>query len=135
MDRANRWLVSFAEVDARDINQKRRTKCPFIWTATISKEHRHTIANAHEKDLAVQRKYGVNFLTYWFDEARSTAFCLVEAPTKEAIRMAHDEAHGAVPNEIIEVDPTVVEAFLGRVKDPLPTDSAAGSYVPREACV
>jgi Nickel responsive protein SCO4226-like len=96
---------------------------------------RHTLANAHEKDLAVQRKYGVNFLTYWFDEARSTAFCLVEAPTKEAIRKAHDEAHGAVPNEIIEVDPTVVEAFLGRVKDPLPTDSAAGSYVPREACV
>ena len=70
---------------------------------------RHTIANAHEKDLEVQSKYGVNFLTYWFDEARSTAFCLVEAPTKEAIHKAHDEAHGAVPNEIIEVDPTVVE--------------------------
>ena len=55
---------------------------------------RHTIANAHEKDLAIQSKYGVNFLTYWFDEARSTAFCLVEAPTKEAIHKAHDEAHG-----------------------------------------
>jgi hypothetical protein len=55
---------------------------------------RHTLANAHEKDLAIQSKYGVNFLTYWFDEARSTAFCLVEAPTKEAIHKAHDEAHG-----------------------------------------
>ena len=96
---------------------------------------RHTLANAHGKDLVVQSKYGVNFLTYWFDEARCTAFCLVEAPTKEAIHKAHDEAHGAVPNEIIEVDPTVVEAFLGRVKDPLPTDSATGSYVPREAAL
>ena len=62
---------------------------------------------------------------------------LVKAPTKEAIQKAHDEAHGAVPNEIIEVDPTVVEAFLGRVKDPPPADSAAatGSYVPRDAAL
>ena len=51
------------------------------------------------------RKYGVRFITYWFDEVRSTAFCLVEAPNKEAIQQAHDEAHGDVPSEIIEVDP------------------------------
>jgi class 3 adenylate cyclase len=98
---------------------------------------RHTIANAHEKDLAIQSKYGVNFLTYWFDETRCTAFCLVEAPTKQAIQKAHDEAHGAVPNEIIQVDPTVVEAFLGRVKDPPPTDNTTptGNYVPRDAAL
>lgn len=79
---------------------------------------RHAIANAHEKDLATQDKHGVNFLTYWFDEARCTAFCLVEAPNVESIRMAHDEAHGDVPHEIIEVDPTIVDAFLGRIKHP-----------------
>ena len=77
---------------------------------------RHALANAHEKDLQAQSKYGVNFLTYWFDEARSTAFCLVEAPSREAIQRTHEEAHGVVPNEIIEVDPTVVEAFLGRLR-------------------
>jgi class 3 adenylate cyclase len=82
---------------------------------------RHAIANAHEKDLATQGKYGLNFLTYWFDDKRCTAFCLVEAPDKQSIQHAHDEAHGDVPHEIIEVDPTVVEAFLGRVKDPPPT--------------
>jgi len=87
---------------------------------------RHALANAHEKDLQAQSKYGVNFLTYWFDEARSTAFCLVEAPSREAIQRTHEEAHGAVPNEIIEVDPTVVEAFLGRLTDPLPSESGAG---------
>ena len=40
----------------------------------------HAIRNAHEKDLDIQDKYSVKFLTYWFDELRCTAFCLVEAP-------------------------------------------------------
>jgi class 3 adenylate cyclase len=84
---------------------------------------RHAIAHAHDKDQEVQGKYGVHFITYWFDEQRSTAFCLVTAPNKEAIQKAHDEAHGIVPNEIIEVDPSVVEAFLGRLKDPPPAEA------------
>jgi class 3 adenylate cyclase len=92
---------------------------------------RHAIANAHEKDLERQGRYGVRFLTYWFDEARCTAFCLVEAPDRESITRTHDEAHGEVPNEIIEVDPAVVEAFLGRVKDPPATKPAgAAANVP-----
>ena len=66
----------------------------------------------HKKDLAIQGKYGVRFITYWFDEVRSKAFCLVDAPNKDALQKAHDEAHGGVANEIIEVDPAVVEAFL-----------------------
>jgi class 3 adenylate cyclase len=80
------------------------------------------VAQAHDKDLAIQEKYPVKFLTYWFDEPRCTGFCLIEAPDKETIQKAHDEAHGLVPNEIIEVDTRVVEAFLGRVKDPTPVD-------------
>ena len=84
---------------------------------------RHAIAQAHEKDLEIQDKYNVNFVTYWFDEARSTAFCLVSAPDKEAVHKTHAEAHGMVPNEVIEVDPTVVEAFLGRIKDPVPAEN------------
>lgn len=83
---------------------------------------RHAIVNAHEKDLEIQGKYDVHFLTYWFDELRCTAFCLVNAPDMETIQKAHDEAHGNIPNEIIEVDANVVEAFLGRVKDPTPVD-------------
>jgi class 3 adenylate cyclase len=83
---------------------------------------RHSLATAHQKDLDNEDKYGVRFITYWFDEARGTAFCLVDAPNKEAIQRAHDAAHGNVPGEIIEVDPAVVEAFLGRVKDPLPIE-------------
>ena len=83
---------------------------------------KHAIANAHEKDLEIQAKHGVKFLTYWFDEARSTAFCLVDAPNKDAVQNVHNEAHGSVPHEILEVDPVIVEAFLGRVKDPTPVE-------------
>jgi len=79
---------------------------------------RHAIADAHQKDLALQEKYDVKFLTYWFDDMRCTAFCLIEAPNRETIERAHNEAHGLIPNEVIEVDPAVVEAFLGRIKDP-----------------
>lgn len=80
------------------------------------------VAQAHDKDLAIQERYPVKFLTYWFDEPRCTAFCLIVSPDKETLQNAHNEAHGLVPNEVIEVDPSVVEAFLGRVKDPTPVD-------------
>lgn len=84
----------------------------------------HTVSLAHEMDLEIQNRYGVKFITYWFDEERSTAFCLVDAPDRETIQAAHNEAHGLVPHEILEVDPSIVEAFLGRVKDPTPVDTS-----------
>jgi class 3 adenylate cyclase len=76
------------------------------------------VAEAHRSDLAVQERYGVKFLTYWYDEERGTAFCLVEAPDKETAQQVHREAHGHVAGEIIEVSLTAVEAFLGRISDP-----------------
>ena len=81
---------------------------------------REGITNAHEKDLEIQDKFKCKFITYWFDDDRHTGFCLVDAPNKEALQNAHNEAHGGIPQEIIEVDPSIVEAFLGRVKDPEP---------------
>ena len=76
------------------------------------------IADAHEKDLLVQGHYGVRFLTYWYDEQRSMVFCLVSSPNERGVTQVHKDAHGEVPNEIIEVEPATVEAFLGRVTDP-----------------
>lgn len=78
------------------------------------------IAEAHRKDLEVQERYGVRFLTYWFDEARGTGFCLIDAPDIHAAMRVHDEAHGDVAKDVIEVDLSAVEAFLGRVSDPAP---------------
>src|SRR4051794_22290125 len=86
---------------------------------------RSALADAHQKDLALQEKYQVKFLTYWFDEARSTAFCLVEAPNQATIERAHSEAHGLIPNEVLEVDGTAVDAFLGRITDPTPVDNSS----------
>ena len=91
---------------------------------------RHAVADAHQKDLALQDKYDVKFLTYWFDEMRCTAFCLIEAPNRDTIARAHDDAHGLVPNEIIEVDPAVVDAFLGRIKDPPATSPGKSEGTP-----
>ena len=73
------------------------------------------IAEAHRKDLEVQTRYGVRFLTYWFDEARGTGFCLIDAPDAQTAMRVHHEAHGDVGTEVIEVDLSAVEAFLGRV--------------------
>ena len=50
----------------------------------------HEVALAHEKDIEIQNKHGVKFLTYWCDEARSTIFCLIDAANKEAIQNAHN---------------------------------------------
>jgi class 3 adenylate cyclase len=76
------------------------------------------IAEAHRKDLEAQRQYGVRFLTYWFDEARHTGFCLIDAPDIATAMRVHDEAHGNVAKDVIEVDLSAVEAFLGRISDP-----------------
>ncbi|HZP56724.1 MAG TPA: DUF4242 domain-containing protein [Dehalococcoidia bacterium] len=61
------------------------------------------VADAHARDLAVQRNHGANFLRYWFDEQAGRVYCLVDAPSAEAAAAAHREAHGLVADEINEV--------------------------------
>lgn len=83
------------------------------------------VADLHQKDLKIQHKFNCKGLTYWFDAKRRTAFCLVEAPDKNAIKEMHDQAHGEVPHRIIEVDDAVVESFLGRIEDPQKSQKTA----------
>jgi hypothetical protein len=61
------------------------------------------VAGAHQKDLEVQHKHGVNYLSYWFDVSQGKVFCLVDAPSKEAAEAVHREAHGLVADEITPV--------------------------------
>jgi len=75
-------------------------------------------AQAHRCDLEVQARHHCRALTYWYDEPRGTAFCLVEAPSMTSVREMHREAHGLIPNQIIEVDSSAVSQFLGRITDP-----------------
>lgn len=77
------------------------------------------VAQIHQEDLKIQQKYNCRGLTYWFDDSRKTAFCLIEAPDRNAIIEMHDHAHGNVPHQIIEVETSIVESFLGRIEDPV----------------
>jgi len=61
------------------------------------------VAQAHQRDLEEQDKYGVNYKSYWVDEKAGKIFCLVEAPDAEAAHTVHREAHGLVAEEIYEV--------------------------------
>jgi class 3 adenylate cyclase len=76
------------------------------------------VAEAHRKDLEIQDKYGVKYMTYWYDAERCTGFCLVDAPDAATAARVHSEAHGEIASDIIAVDLATVEAFLGRISDP-----------------
>lgn len=81
----------------------------------VTAEH---VAQLHQADLKIEHEYGCRGLTYWFDGDRNTAFCLIDAPNKEALQKMHDHAHGSLPHSIIEVSESIVESFLGRIEDP-----------------
>ena len=80
------------------------------------------VARAHEMDVEVQDRYGVRFMTYWYDVDRETGFCLIDAPDAETAKRVHKETHGNEALDIIAVDLSAVEAFLGRIGD-LPAPS------------
>jgi len=68
---------------------------------------------SHVADCAVQAKYGVRYLKWWWNRETGKVFCLVEAPSAEAAAAVHREAHGFVADEIIQVESAVADAFLG----------------------
>jgi AraC-like DNA-binding protein len=82
---------------------------------SVTAEH---IARLHQQDLKIQQEFECRGLTYWFDDKRKTAFCLIEAPDARAIEEMHNKAHGDIPHSIIEVEASIVESFLGRIEDP-----------------
>lgn len=77
------------------------------------------VAKAHREDLKAQEDFGCNCVTYWVDVERGRAFCLIDAPNKEAIKKLHKKTLGVEPLEIIEVNRNAVKGFLGRVNDPV----------------
>jgi len=84
------------------------------------------VAKAHAKDMETQQKYGVEYTKYWVNESGRKVFCLAHAPNAEAAECVHREAHGMMAEKIIEVEPELAEAILGRVE----TDSAGAAVLP-----
>ena len=71
-----------------------------LGAGNVTKE---AVAEAHLKDLNVEGQYGVNFINYWVDEANGTVFCLSESPSADAVKQTHAQAHGLIPDNIMEV--------------------------------
>jgi hypothetical protein len=82
------------------------------------------VAKAHAKDMETQQKYGVEYTKYWVNEKAGKVFCLAHAPSAEAAEQVHREAHGLMPDKIIEVQPELAEGFLGGVET-----NAAGAVI------
>lgn len=71
------------------------------------------VAKAHSADLDTQRKHGVEYHKYYFNESAGKAYCLCSAPSPEAAALVHGEAHGLLAEKIIEIEPDLAASFLG----------------------
>lgn len=76
------------------------------------------VTAAHQQDLEVQQKYGVKYVSYWYDKDVGKIFCLVEAPSKVVRRVS---------------SPTAV-AICAMIALALPYNEAASLSCPVLAC-
>jgi class 3 adenylate cyclase len=81
------------------------------------------VAAAHTEDLALQDRFGVSYMSYWFDYDRQRAFCLASGPDREAVIAVHREGHGLMPSEVIEVEGGEVQRFLGPLREHPPGEA------------
>ena len=75
------------------------------------------VAADHQRDFALQDDFNCKFIYFWHDIPNKTGFCVFEAPEKECVINLHNASHGHTPNQIIEVELSEVEFFLGKVAD------------------
>lgn len=69
---------------------------------------------AHLADLEVQKKYGVTYHQYWFNEEAGTVYCLMEGPDRESCAATHLEANGFSACQIVEVEGGMYDLFMGK---------------------
>jgi hypothetical protein len=61
------------------------------------------VAAAHKKDLAEQKKNGVQFIDYWVDEKDGVVVCVSDAKDSASIARTHQQAHGLMPVKVVKV--------------------------------
>jgi class 3 adenylate cyclase len=83
------------------------------------------LAEAHQVDLSIQERLGVQYHTYWFDPANGSVFCLAEGPNRDAVAEVHRQGHGQTASVIIEIDPM---APLNALFGGLPNHPAGTPY-------
>jgi hypothetical protein len=60
------------------------------------------LAEAHQRDLAIQDEEGVVYERAWLDPASGKVFCLATGPSKEAVMRIHERA-GHPTAEVYEI--------------------------------
>lgn len=68
---------------------------------------------AHLADIEAQEKFGVKYLSYWFDYDKKSAYCLVDAPDTDKAAAVHREAHGVMADKFIAVNPAELWKYMG----------------------
>jgi hypothetical protein len=117
-------IISFSVISFHLSAQPTRSGAPGLKTAGKNlyidvhqlepgKVKYEAVAEAHAKDLAVQKKYGVNFLKYWVDEEKGLVYCLSSSSDTQSIRKTHAEAHGLLPDLCYPVTGGVEAALRG----------------------
>ena len=87
-------------------------------------------AEALERARKIAQRFDIKLMTHWFDADRQTAFALLEAPNESSLIDFHNKLHHKSPEWVVEVDPSTVLAFLGRIEDPSPSpDKEAGTAI------
>lgn len=78
------------------------------------------VKQCHVADKAIQEKYGVKYLQILLNQPQGYLFCLAEAPDKESCARVHQEAHGNIACNILEITESEFSALLAnKEKDPL----------------
>lgn len=70
------------------------------------------VRQCHVADKDVQDKYGVRYLQILLNESQGYLFCLAEAPDKESCARVHQEAHGNIACNVLEITETDFTALL-----------------------
>ena len=60
------------------------------------------LAEAHARDLAIEKDEGVHFERAWLDPQAGKVFCLATGPTREAVIRIHQRA-GHPTHEVYEL--------------------------------
>lgn len=78
------------------------------------------IRKCHVADKRIQEKYGVRYLQILLNQPQGYLFCLVEGPDKESCARVHQEAHGNIACNILEITESDFSALLAnKPKDSL----------------
>lgn len=70
------------------------------------------IKQCHVADKAIQAKYGVRYLQILLNQPQGYLFCLIEGPDKESCAKVHQEVHGNIACNIIEITQSDFSSLL-----------------------